>query len=332
MAYSKWPKYVSVAKRRENAQKQMAKLKKQGKIIQPVTIEGRTIAHTFWGKQWCNHLEQFSDYENRLPRGRTYVRNGSVCHLEINKGNIKAIVAGSSLYEINVSIKPLSKDHWKKIQQQCAGKVGSLLELMQGRLSKAVMKIVCDPKTGLFPLEKDIQLACNCPDWAQLCKHLAAVLYAVGARLDTHPEDLFLLRDVDHKKLITELAIPPKTTNSRRKPKGNMADVFGINFEDNTTAASKKVTKPRQLKRTTKTKTLKKTKNIRPSGKTIIRLRKKFNMNKSQFAKLAGVSAPTITNWESNPERLTLRSQTLGALSNIVDLSREEAWAQLSKQ
>jgi len=95
--YSAWPEYVPVAERRAQARRKTEKLKKQGQAIYPVEIEGRTIARSFWGKGWCTHLESFGDYSNRLPRGRTYVRNGSVCHLSIEKGSIVALVAGSSV-------------------------------------------------------------------------------------------------------------------------------------------------------------------------------------------------------------------------------------------
>ena len=73
----------------------LSKLKKKGQSIAPVTIEGRVIARSFWGKSWCTNLERYSDYENRLPRGRTYVRNGSVVDLQIAKGAVAAMVAGS---------------------------------------------------------------------------------------------------------------------------------------------------------------------------------------------------------------------------------------------
>ncbi|MDD4391852.1 MAG: SWIM zinc finger family protein [Desulfobacterales bacterium] len=197
-----WGRYVPVAERRAKARNQMKKLCKKGKHIQPVEIEGRTIARSFWGKGWCDHLESFSDYANRLPRGRTYVRNGSVCHLEIGPGCIEAIVSGSSLYNVSISIQKLKPAIWESIQKQCAGQIGSMLELLQGKLSDQVMGVVTDRKTGLFPQPGEIQFDCSCPDWAVMCKHVAAVLYGVGSRLDSQPELLFLLRGVDAQELI----------------------------------------------------------------------------------------------------------------------------------
>src|SRR6202048_743999 len=93
-----WRPYVSVAERRRQAQREMAKLTKKGQTVSPVVIEGRTIVKTFWGKAWCENLERYSDFANRLPRGRTYVRNGSVIDLQITPGEIKAMVSGSEIY------------------------------------------------------------------------------------------------------------------------------------------------------------------------------------------------------------------------------------------
>ena len=146
MGYYGWRPYVPVARRRAQAQKKIEALRKKGKIIEPVEIAGRKIAHSFWGQAWCDHLELFSDFENRLPRGRTYVRNGSVCHLDIQKGKVEAIVSGSELYEISIAIRPLKKATWESIKRRCAGKIGSMLELLQGRLSDHVMRVVTDAR------------------------------------------------------------------------------------------------------------------------------------------------------------------------------------------
>ncbi len=223
--------YVSVAQRREKAGRKMDKLRKQGINVQGVEIAGRTIARTFWGKSWCQHLESFSDYENRLPRGRTYVRNGSVCHLEIGGGEIKAMVSGSELYDVKIGIKQLSQQKWSAVKERCSGKIGSLLELLQGKLSNSVMTVVTDRQAGLFPLPSEINLACSCPDWAVMCKHVAAVLYGVGARLDEQPELLFVLRGVDHEELI-EADAAASVIGSKRSDRhiadSDLEDLFGI--------------------------------------------------------------------------------------------------------
>lgn len=236
MSYNQWAPYVSVAKRRAQAQRAMAKLRKQGKHIEPVEVEGRKIARSFWGEGWCKQLERFSDYDNRLPRGRTYVRNGSVAHLAISKGKIEAIVSGSALYHVDIAIKPLARKKWKILCQQCTGQIGSILELLQGQLSNQVMQIVTDPNTGLFPDPNEITLSCDCPDWADMCKHVAAVLYGIAARLDHQPELLFVLRNVDHEALISaELDMQTATSGKskrRRLTTQNLSNVFGVDIEE----------------------------------------------------------------------------------------------------
>ncbi|MDI1284530.1 MAG: SWIM zinc finger family protein [Reyranella sp.] len=197
-----WGNYVSAAEKRRKAQKKVAELKKQGRPIEPVHIEGRTIARSFWGKSWCDNLERYSDFESRLPRGRSYVRNGSVVDLKITRGEIAALVSGSRLYKVRIAISPVVAARWKAICGDCAGTVDSLVELLQGRLAKGVMDRVCREGDGLFPAPKEIQLSCSCPDWADMCKHVAATLYGVGARLDDEPRLLFALRGVDEGELL----------------------------------------------------------------------------------------------------------------------------------
>lgn len=235
--YHGWAPYVPVAERRAKAAREMAKLsKKNGQAASPVVLDGRKIASTFWGKAWCENLEAYSDYENRLPRGRSYVRNGSVVDLQIARGLVTARVSGSSLYTITVKIKPLAPDLWKSIQKECAGQIDSLIELLQGKLSAAVMQIVTRRERGLFPTPREIDLDCSCPDWADLCKHVAATLYGVGARLDQNPGLLFLLRGVDPSELISKAsaaeAVRQKTpAGAPVMSETEVADVFGIELE-----------------------------------------------------------------------------------------------------
>src|ERR1039458_4488689 len=195
--FYEWRPYVSVAERRRKAAREMAKLAKKGHPVSPVVIDGRAIAKTFWGKSWCENLERYSDYCNRLPRGRTYVRNGSVVDLQIAPSEIKARVSGSEIYEVVVNVSAVPKARWNSICADCAGAIDSLVELLQGRFSKGVMERICQQKTGLFPAPAEIHFTCSCPDWASMCKHVAAVLYGIGARLDERPGLLFKLRKVD---------------------------------------------------------------------------------------------------------------------------------------
>jgi uncharacterized Zn finger protein len=200
-----WPSYVPVAERRKQAAREIEKLRKKGHPVAPVLLAGRTIGRTFWGQAWCANLESYRDFDNRLPRGRTYVRSGAVIDLQISPLEIKARVSGSSIYKVSVSITALAPTLWRSICADCAGGIDSLVELLQGRFSKGVMERICRQDRGLFPKPSDIRFSCTCPDGASMCKHVAAVLYGVGARLDEAPELLFRLRAVDEKDLVADL-------------------------------------------------------------------------------------------------------------------------------
>lgn len=236
MGFDRWPPYVTVAQRRAKALKQLEKMKKKGLTLQPLQLSGRTIASSFWGKGWCNHMESFSDYANRLPRGRSYVRNGSVCHLEIQGGVISAVVSGSELYNVSITIAALSSHKWETVKRSCSGRIASLIDLLRGRIDKGVMEVVTHRKEGLFPLPGEMKFHCDCPDWADMCKHVAAVLYGVGARLDHSPEMLFVLRGVKHEELVdVSTAITGAAgagTSRRRIAAIGIADVFGIELAE----------------------------------------------------------------------------------------------------
>jgi uncharacterized Zn finger protein len=225
--------YVSVATRRARAARELANLQKKGREMSPVAIEGRKIAGTFWGVAWCDNLERYSDYANRLPRGRTYVRNGSVLDLQVGPGCVTAVVSGSTVYDVKVTVQPVGPARWSAICKDCSGAIDSLVELLQGRFSKGVMTRLCEEKTGLFPSPKDILFTCSCPDWASMCKHVAAVLYGIGARLDHRPELLFTLRNVDQQDLIANAA--SDLSKKGRRPAGakvlasdDLSEMFGI--------------------------------------------------------------------------------------------------------
>ena len=254
-----WRPYVSVAQRKQNALKKLKALQKKGQKVSPVVISGRTIAHTFWGKGWCEHLESYSDFENRLPRGRTYVRNGSVVDLQIEEGKVTARVNGSELYQVDVTIKTLEKKKWTRVVTQCSGKIDSLVELLEGKLSHGVMKVMTHPADGLFPLPKEISFKCSCPDWASMCKHVAATLYGVGARLDVDPALLFRLRCVDHQELLSAISkkvVAAPTATSKVLSAEELGDIFGIDIGVKDKATVKgiksKVTKKGKTPATTK--------------------------------------------------------------------------------
>lgn len=202
---SPWSEYVPTEQRRRRAGRAMEELRKTGQPVDPVTIEGRKIATTFWGKAWCDNLEGYADFASRIERGRSYVRNGSVVDLQITPSAVTAIVSGSSLYHIKIDISVVPKSQWSKICRDCAGGIDSLVELLQGRFSAGVMQRICRQADGLFPRPAEIRFECSCPDWAYMCKHVAAVLYGVGARLDRQPELLFRLRAVDANELVAHI-------------------------------------------------------------------------------------------------------------------------------
>lgn len=254
MAWSEWPPYVSAAQRRAQASRKLNALKKQRGSTSPVIINGRAIVKSFWGKSWCENLERYSDFSNRLPRGRTYVRNGCVIDLQMTRGEVVALVSGSDLYTINIKIAPVSGKHWLSVCRDCAGSISSLVDLLQGKLSQTVMERVCRKGDGLFPAPAEIKLSCTCPDWAGMCKHVAAVMYGIGARLDENPSLLFTLRAVDQNELITSAAPVTPLNSSRVLADGDLGALFGIDMTDKPkktvtakkTATAKKASKPKR--------------------------------------------------------------------------------------
>jgi len=234
--YGGWKPYVPVAERRKKAEQLVAKATRAGKTLSPISPYRGAIAKTFWGKAWCDNLERYSDYDSRLPRGRTYVRNGSVIDLQITGGKIHAQVMGSSLYTIRIDVTSYPEKQWRALSADCASSVDSMVELLQGKLSAAVMGHICKPGTGLFPAPKDIKFGCDCMDWASMCKHVAAVLYGVGARLDQQPELLFKLRGVDPADLVNSTGtglsgagIAP--ASGKVLDNAALGDVFGIEID-----------------------------------------------------------------------------------------------------
>jgi len=251
MSYFEWRPYVPVAQKRRQAERKLAKLKKPGQSVAPVTIEGRTIAKSFWGRSWCTNLERYSDFETRIPRGRTYVRNGSVLDLQIARGEVAAMVAGSSLYKVKITIAPVTAARWKAICRDCAGAIDSVVELLQGRLASGVMDRVCRQGDGLFPSPEEIKLSCSCPDWADMCKHVAAALYGVGARLDERPQLLFVLRGVDENDLLAnagqDLALARAAPGAAKiLDDSDVAALFGLEMAETATPDAAAPTAPKR--------------------------------------------------------------------------------------
>ena len=297
-----YPPYVPVGVRRARAARELVDLRARGVKVQPVEIRGRAIARSFWGRRWCEHLESFSDFANRLPRGRTYARNGSVCHLAIDAGRVEALVAGRELYRVAVRIRKLERPAWQAIKAACAGQIGSVLELLQGRLSDHVMEVVTDRGAGLFPKPGQMELACDCPDWATMCKHVAAVLYGVGSRLDDSPELLFRLRGVDEAELIAaDLTLPGGTATADTLADGDLGSIFGIELDTEDDAPAPDATLPAAP--------------TAPTGGQIAELRSWCGFSVEEFAGLLRVSAATVRRWEATPGPLPLRAPTREALT-----------------
>jgi uncharacterized Zn finger protein len=232
-----WPRYVTAAEKRRRARAAAARLLRMGRGSSPVTVGGRAIARTFWGKAWCANLEQYSDFSNRLPRGRTYLRKGRVLDLQIGAGKVTALVSGSALYTVTVTVARVPRSCWESICTDTAGSVDTLVELLQGELSQNVMARICRKGDGLFPASREIDFSCSCPDWASMCKHVAAVLYGAGARLDEQPELLFTLRQVEGKDLVAGAGagLPLRANGpepARILEEDGLAEIFGLEMAD----------------------------------------------------------------------------------------------------
>ena len=238
-SYSRFPEYVSVAERKAKAAATAAKLAKGKTALSPVVLATSRIADTFWGKAWCRNIESYQDYSNRLPRGRSYVRSGAVIDLRIAKGEVTALVCGSQRtpYKIKIAIAPLAPPRWEALKRRCLGKIDSLVSLIQGKLSKETLELLCDHENGIFPAPSEIEMDCSCPDWAGLCKHLAAVLYGIGARLDTDPSLFFVLRG-DQNELVSAGVVDALTEGVASEiDESQLTNVFGVDFDTAATLA-----------------------------------------------------------------------------------------------
>ncbi|MBP7222914.1 MAG: hypothetical protein KBA50_06650 [Sedimentibacter sp.] len=238
MGYGGFPKYVSAAENKEKANKSLAKLKKKNPDIEPIIIEGRTLAKSWWGKSWNLNLESYADYTNRIDRGKSYVRNNMVLDLKITKGKVLAKVQGKRAkpYDVEVSIDALSSEKWGHIISLCNNRIDSLEQLIEGKFPKELEVLFKEKKYGLFPSPKEIHFDCSCPDWASMCKHVAATLYGIGTRLDSNPMLFFELRDIDSKELVrksVEQKLESMLKNAGKKSNREIAEsditeIFGL--------------------------------------------------------------------------------------------------------
>lgn len=226
---------ASELKRKSEASRKSAE--KKGKTLEPVVIQGRTIARSWWGKAWCANLERYADYDSRLDRGRRYVKTGAVIDLKIDKGKLSARVQGSrkTPYKVEIRISPLSEERCQEIIAACGRKVETLEKLLTGDFPEELKELFAQ-KNGLFPAPREISFSCSCPDWALMCKHVAAALYGVGARLDEDPSLFFALRGIEMGRFI-DVAIANRVElmlqntarpSSRIIADGEIRELFGV--------------------------------------------------------------------------------------------------------
>ena len=229
-----WHNYDEGEEAKQNVQRQLEKRQAKGEELkQVIAPKGKKLASEFWGQAWQRHLEGLADYETRLPRGRSYLRQGNIYNLEIATGRVTAEVAGEHLYEVSIHFTPLTSEKWESIKQACAGQIGSMLDLLGGKIGEGIMRVISDTDHALFPRSKDIRFTCTCPDWADLCKHSAAVLYAIGLEFDREPELFFTLRGVDHHELVTVSGSSLSQANSADVtviPDDQIAGIFDIDI------------------------------------------------------------------------------------------------------
>ena len=240
--YSEYPEYVSVAERRAKAERKLRQLQKKNPNLKPVILEGQSLAKTWWGKSWNSNLERYADYSNRIGRGRSYVRHRAVLDLQLRSGKVTAMVQGSSSqpYDVVVKVDKLSTSDWATVRKACEGAFDSLSELLAGKFPQALKDLFFAKGAGLFPSPREIHFDCSCPDWASMCKHVAATLYGVGARLDNDPALFFTLRGINVDDLITQTVTDTAQTllskaarQSRNVLKdADLGDVFGIQLDD----------------------------------------------------------------------------------------------------
>jgi len=233
-----YPKYVSVAEKKAKAERALKKLEKNNPALDPVIIEGRTLAKSWWGKAWNLNLESYADYSNRIARGKSYVRSNAVLDLKISKGKVTAKVQGSRAkpYDTEIRIEILNSTKWREITELCSRRIDTLEQLIEGKFPKELEILFTDKRYSMFPSPKEIHFNCSCPDYASMCKHVAAVLYGIGARLDQNPLLFFELRDIDGRELIRksiEQKIDSMLKNAGRKSKREIAaedipHIFGL--------------------------------------------------------------------------------------------------------
>lgn len=346
-----YPRYVSVGEKRAKAAKKLKQLKKKNPDIQPIIIEGKTIARTWWGKSWNHNLERYADYSNRIGRGRSYVRHGAVLDLQISPGQVESLVQGtrSKPYTVIINIKGINKKIWQNIKSNCADKLDSLQELLAGNFPKALSEIFTAQGQGLFPSPEEIEFNCSCPDWAYMCKHVAATLYGIGARLDDSPNLFFKLRKVNMDDLIQQtiadqsynLLKKAEKISDRMIAESDLSGMFGIDMEDlmdfdppksHEKASRGRKTSPKAVK-PVKTKLTKR----KPGLKTGSKKKARGTSSENTELKKTIKSTPAKTRKKKPDKKTFARSNTTGLtdaarILNIIKQSKKGVGVSILKQ
>lgn len=190
---------------RRKARESISSAKKKGRVYEPVTVRTKrgAISTSWWGNAWCENLERYADYASRIERGRAYVRSGAVVDLKIHDGHVEAKVQGrrKTPYKVEVRIGRLPEEKCQQIMNRCNQRISSMEKLVSGEFPEE-LKDVFTEEGGLFPTPREISFNCSCPDWALMCKHVAAVLYGIGVRFDENPFYFFTLRGIDVDRFI----------------------------------------------------------------------------------------------------------------------------------
>lgn len=198
-------KQPTMAELRADAARQLRQAAARGEDwnpVRPASVRG-PLAKSWWGEAWCDNLERYADFANRIARGRRYLRSDAVLDLRIEEGRVEAKVMGSRgvPYGVRIDIRPLPPEKVEALLDRCGRKVKNLDSLLEGEFPEE-LKSVFFEKGGLFPSPDEILFGCSCPDWASMCKHVAAVLYGIGVRFDEDPLLFFTLRGVDPGTLV----------------------------------------------------------------------------------------------------------------------------------
>ncbi len=326
-----FPHQRTVAQRRVANERMLRDLRAAGHELHPVPA-GQAKPGSVWGRRWCAHFNLFADFHNRLSRGRSYVRHGGVLHLELSAGKIVALVAGTDLYEVAITVAPLPEARRRRIRETCAGRIDSLLELLSGRLDAGVMDQVTDPRDGLMPQRQELELKCSCPDWAVMCKHLVAAITAVGLRLDQEPELLFRLRGLDPGDLVAGGAVViagGEAALGTTLADEDLGGIFGIEVDLAPVAAvAQPEPEPKPAARRRGGQVRKKAsprgkKRFAPTGELVRGLREDFGLEVAELADVLGVSAGTVYRWERIDGPLVFRGRGEDALRRLAELREE---------